>query len=370
MVTRQLLDTNVQRGFDFVSLSQPPVLDIELWGRFHKHEELGAKAKIAVTNFSFRGQHVDGLQADLFYTNKTLLVTRAHAQRGRENASADLLFADFPNQKLYITNGFSTFDPMVIVRCIGPHVSKVMEPYRFDLPPAGRVNGIIPLRREKDADLHFEVIGGPFHWWKFNLPQIAGNVDWVDEQLSLSNIRCDFYGGRATGQAFFDFASRNGADYHFAFSVTNSLLEKLMADLAPRTNSLEGLLSGELVVTHASTMKTNDIDGYGKVQLKEGLIWAIPLFGAFSPVLDSVNPGLGSSRASSGIGNFTITNGIIHSDDLEIRSPAMRLQYRGAVALDGRVNARVDAVLLRDMWVLGPLVRYFFGRSQNYLNIR
>jgi hypothetical protein len=360
MVARQLLETNVQRGFDFVSLSQPPVLDAELWGRWHHHEELGAKAKIAGTNFSVRGQHIDGLQADLFYTNKTLLVTGAHAQRGRENASADLLFADFPNQKLYVTNGFSTFDPMVIVRCIGPHVTKVIEPYHFDLPPAGRVNGIIPLRHEKDADLHFEVIGGPFHWWKFNIPQIAGNIDWVGEQLSLGNIRCDFYGGHATGHAFFDFASHDGADYRFAFSVTNALLEKMMIDLAPRTNALEGLLSGDLVVTRASTRRTNDIEGYGKLQLKEGLIWAIPMFGAFSPVLDNVNPGLGSSRASSGVGNFTITNGIIHSDDLEIRSPAMRLQYRGAVSLDGKVNARVDAVLLRDMWVLGPLVSTVF----------
>jgi hypothetical protein len=34
----------------------------------------------------------------------------------------------------------------------------------------------------------------------------------------------------------------------------------------------------------------------------------------------------------------------------------MRLQYKGTVDLDSRVNARVEAVLLKDMWVVGPLL--------------
>ena len=34
----------------------------------------------------------------------------------------------------------------------------------------------------------------------------------------------------------------------------------------------------------------------------------------------------------------------------------MRLQYRGTLDFEGRVNARVEAGLLRDMWLLGPIV--------------
>ena len=80
------------------------------------------------------------------------------------------------------------------------------------------------------------------------------------------------------------------------------------------------------------------------------------MFGVLSPALDSLVPGLGSSRATSGTGSFVIRNGLIRSDDLEIRSPAMRLEYRGTFDLDGHINARVEAELLRDMWLVGPVV--------------
>ena len=51
-----------------------------------------------------------------------------------------------------------------------------------------------------------------------------------------------------------------------------------------------------------------------------------------------------------------MTNGMTCLDDLEIRSTMMRLQYSGTVDLQSRVNAHVTAQLLRDTWVVGPLI--------------
>jgi hypothetical protein len=73
-------------------------------------------------------------------------------------------------------------------------------------------------------------------------------------------------------------------------------------------------------------------------------------------VLNTVSPGLGNSRATEASAKFAITNGVIYSDSLEIRSTMMRLQYAGTVDLKQNVNARVTARLLRDTWVVGPLV--------------
>jgi hypothetical protein len=100
--------------------------------------------------------------------------------------------------------------------------------------------------------------------------------------------------------------------------------------------------------------------GHGFVELRDGLIWDIPIFGALSPALDSLMPGLGSTRASAGTASFIVTNGIIHSDNLEIRSPTLRMQYRGNIDFDGGLNARVEAELLRDMWLIGPVVSTIF----------
>jgi len=124
----------------------------------------------------------------------------------------------------------------------------------------------------------------------------------------------------------------------------------------PYDNNLEGALSGSLIVNQANSADLASWQGSGNVDLKDGLLWEIPIFGIFSSVLNGLAPGLGSSRASAATGTFVITNGVVRSDDLEIRSPAMRLEYRGTVDLQGHVDARVEAELLRDVWLLGPLV--------------
>ncbi len=149
-------------------------------------------------------------------------------------------------------------------------------------------------------------------------------------------------------------------DYQYAVATTNTLLRRLMDDLFTRTNHLEGFLNGTLRVTHANSADWRQMTGFGGLELSDGLIWDIPIFGIFSPVLNGISPGLGTSRASAATGTFVITNGVIRSDNLEIRSPAMRLDYRGTVDLQGQINARVEAELLRDVWGLGPIISTVF----------
>jgi len=109
-------------------------------------------------------------------------------------------------------------------------------------------------------------------------------------------------------------------------------------------------------MTSANSKNWRTWNGYGRANLHDGLIWDVPVFGILSPVLNTVTPGLGSSRATDAAARFAMTNGMAFSDDLEIRSTMMRLQYSGTVDLQSRVNAHVTAQLLRDTWVVGPLV--------------
>ena len=355
-VLRPLLEPGQKRGLDLFTLSAPPVIDAEIWGHGHEPERTGIKGRVALTNFTFRGESISGLQTALQYTNQLLQFTAPRVQRGAQQLAADGLTADFAAQKVYLTNGFSTAEPMVVARAIGPQVARAIESYHFTQPPIAHVQGTIPMHGEEDADLHFDLDGGPFEWWRFHVPRLVGHVHWLGQQVTLSNVWLDFYGGQATGSAHFDFSPRNQTDYHFAVTTTNALLQPLVKDLFAVTNRLEGRLWATLAVTNANTASLESWSGRGNLNLRDGLIWEIPIFGIFSDVLNGMVPGLGSSRASAATCTFGITNGFIHSDDLDIRSTGMRLQYRGTLDFQGQVNARVEAGLLRDMWLVGPLV--------------
>ena len=115
-------------------------------------------------------------------------------------------------------------------------------------------------------------------------------------------------------------------------------------------------LAGALAVTNASTESVRTWNGYGQASLRNGLLWDIPIFGLFSPVLNSVAPGLGSNRATEAAGKFIITNGVIYTDSLLIHSTMSRLEYIGTIDMQQNVNAHVTAQMLRNTWVVGPLV--------------
>jgi hypothetical protein len=355
---RPLLDTNQQRVFEYFSLTQMPVVDGEIRGRWHNHETISAKAHVAVTNFTVRGSSADTFQANLEYTNRVLTLIHPRAELAvTQQLAADTVKLVFDERKIYVTNGFSTAEPTVVVHAIGPHAEHAVQPYHFLKPPTVHVEGAIPMKDPHDADLHFDVAGGDFEWWKFQVPNITGKIDWVGEHLALRDVKSEFYLGQASGSAEFDFQTNHTADYRFRLLATDANLHLLAKDLSGgKTNKLEGLLNMRLEVTDANSQDWQRWQGAGRVDLRDGLIWDIPIFGVFSPALDTIMPGLGSSRARQGAASFTITNGVIDSEDLKIETMMARLRYRGTVDLQGTVNARMEAELFRNTWVVGPVL--------------
>jgi AsmA-like C-terminal region len=283
-------------------------------------------------------------------------VTDARLEQDGQYATASGIGLDLDGGKAYLTNGFSTVEPAPFLRAMGPKIAEVMAPYKFDHPPAVHAYGTIPLAEEVPADLHFKVDGGPFHWMQFNLDHVSGGVDWVSNMVALTNVQGAFYHGRISGEAVFDCSPVEGNLVAFNAQVTDADLHSLVADLHTATNHLEGRLTGVLDITHANTADPHSWNGGGQVDLRDGLIWEIPIFGFLSPVLDTFQKGWGQSRVDRGSATFTITNSLIHSDNLLFRAPAVQIEYRGTVDFSGQVNATVQAQLLRGMPLVGPLL--------------
>ncbi|MGA2788605.1 MAG: AsmA-like C-terminal region-containing protein [Verrucomicrobiota bacterium] len=359
-----LTTSNAVRGFEIIKFTEPPAMDADVAGRLYDYDSIAASGRVALTNFAVRGQRFDDAASALNYTNRVLEFVNPLMHTGAQMMTADKVTLDFNTRLICFTNGFSTADPEPVARAIGPKTGRVVEPYHFLQPPTVRVNGQVPLhdmnggRDMADADLRFDIIqGAPFEWLKFRTTNIVGTIHWQNQSLILTNVAAAFYNGTGNGFANFDFrAPHEGADYQFVVNVTNVNLHSLASDLSSPTNHLEGILAGSLVVTDADSRDWQTWDGFGHADLHDGLLWDIPIFGILSPVLNAFMPGLGNSRATDGSTIFSITNGVIYTDSLEIRSAMMRLDYTGTVDLKQNVHARVNAQLLRNTWVVGPLV--------------
>ncbi|MCX8089561.1 MAG: AsmA-like C-terminal region-containing protein [Verrucomicrobiae bacterium] len=354
---RPLLKPGDADDLDLLSCRAAPVFTGEIRGRWQERERLGFHGRVALTNFSVRGEHADWFTATLQYTNRALDLLEPRLGRGAETLTAEGIRVDWPGDRIWFTNGLSTTDPMVVARAIGPQVARAIEPYRWAAPPRVRVNGYAPLHGSENADVQFEIEGGPFAWWKLCAPRIAGVAHWRGETVTLTNVQMDFYGGQAAGFAALDFTPARGAAFAFTAGFTNAALARLLADLAARTNRLEGDLTG-WVEARGNTDDPRTWTGQGRARLRDGFLWELPIFGVLSGPLDFILPGVANSRFTEASARFTLTNGLVVWDKLEMRAPALRLQYAGTVDWDGRVDMRVEAEPLRDAPLVGRLFSF------------
>jgi len=363
-----LTTSNAQRGFGLLTFHEPLALNLNVSGNLRDFAQLSATGRVAVTNFAVRGETFESVAADLVYTNLVVDFLQPQMLRagGSQTMTADAVALDFNARMIFFTNGFSTTAPLVVCRAIGPKTARTVEPYEFLSPPTVQAFGRLPLRDINGGldlngtDLRFDIIrGAPFRWTMVHAADVTGTVHWLGQELILTNVVANLYGGLGCGNAYFDFHPVGyGCDFNFNVALTNVDVRQFAEDFpAFKTNQLAGSLTGQAVVTTGKSLDRNTWNGYGSAQLRNGLLWNFPIFGFVSPVLNTITPGLdmGNSRATDGSGRFTMTNGVVFTDSLDIRSLTMRVQYVGTVDLYQNVSARARAQLLRNTPVIGSL---------------
>ena len=341
---------------DLIRLTQPPYISGDVWGDWRDPLQLGAALRVALTNATYRNEPITQLHTALTYTNQQLVFTGTELFQGTNQASVSVLHYDIPAKLLYITNGFSTLEPSSLVRAIGPKTAKVLSPYQFPEAPAVRVNGAIPVADDIAGDVVFQASVPRLQWWYFEFEQLLATVRWAGNRIAITNIAGGFYGGLVSASVEVDATDREDAVFQFNASYTDVDLQRLITDLTMDTNRLEGTLSGEINVLEGHGEETRPWKGFGNAQLRNGYLWNLPLFGMLSPAFDTVSPGLGQARFRDGNALFNITNRSVEFTRVELLSPAMRLQMRGPVDFDGRLDLVLEAEPLRDVPLFGPLV--------------
>ena len=361
-ITPALEEEKQKKGFDYFSFETPPVIEGQVWGRWRERERTVFRASVAATNFTFRAQQVDGFTAGVSFASGFLNMTNAVVRRPEGDATVDALGFDTRTKRLYLTNAVGRLEPTAVAKAIGPKTAHSLEAYQFLEPPLARVNGWVQTGPGRNpAELHFEIDGGAFRFSKFNSRDIDGEIFWRGQTVTLTNIVAEFYGGELHGNLVSRFNDDRSADLAFHLETKQTELTGLMSDIMEKKSKLSGRLDGVLDIT-ANSKDWKSWNGLSSVTLKDGYLWELPLIGIFAPVLDGLMPGLGASTFSEGTADFTITDGVVGTRNLELKSALIRLQYKGKVDFDGRIHdAGVVAEALRDTWVIGPVLGPLFN---------
>ena len=132
--------------------------------------------------------------------------------------------------------------------------------------------------------------------------------------MQIVDLRGSLLSGTVRGNADISLA-RN--DPHYRANVSVSAIDfPHLTDLYYNYQTAHGQLSGTYDFTglgsDARTMR-----GRGKVEVTNGNVFAIPIFGPLSGILNHIVPGSGYSIAHKASTSFSISEGIIHIDDFD-----------------------------------------------------
>lgn len=359
-LVRPLMEERVVREMDRVDLPVPPRIEGSVWGRWQSPERVGARVHVTLTNAMVRGQPVEWADGDVAYTNRVLDFTQVRARSGGEAFVPGARY-DITSQLLTFTNARANVPVERVTRIIGPKTAATMEPYRFEKPPWATVDGVVAVRGGAGTDIRFGVEAEDFRWWRLHGTNVSAEVRILGETLSIRDLRAGMCGGRVGGTLWFDWSGEGrDTDYRLDLGVTNVSLREFLGDVWPKTNRLEGRVTGRGAVTSANTSDARTIQGSGVVSMEDGYLWGLPIFGLFSPIFDALSPGLGQARFTSGSASFRLADGKVATEDFEMRSRAMRLRYRGSVSYEGGLDATMEAALFRDAPLIGRLLSLAF----------
>lgn len=353
------------------SFPTPPQVSGEIWGNWKPPKVVNLELQLAATNFTFRGEPFVSLDGRLLKNGSQLTATNVRVQHVTGWVEAPQVGYDIPERLVTLSNVGSGMDPLVAARCIGPALEETLKPFRFATPPVVEANGHVQAGSPiAGSDLVFAVHGGPFQYWRFNTRNVAAVVRWTGERVGVTNVACEFYGGRLSGEFILNLPEGREPQFDFQARGTDFDLQGLLRDTVQITNRIAGTVTGTIVVTNAFVSDWTSWHGYGQARMRDGTLWDLPIFGVLSKVMNLVAPGTGNSRATAAQGHYTITRSVIRTDDLQIDAGPARLQYAGTVDFQGNVEARVMAEVLRATPLIGPFISLVFSPASKALEFK
>ncbi|MGZ4987403.1 MAG: hypothetical protein ACXWBP_05130 [Limisphaerales bacterium] len=358
-LARPVLPEAQQHWLDELKFTSPPHIHAEVRGRWRARELTGFSATVHGSNFWFHDEKLDFLNAHVEYTNLVLKVSNLQARQREQIFRTPAVVADFSSKTVAVTNIYSTLDPRALKRVLGPKTPAWMNQMEFFKPPDIRCSGFFCWTNPLATDVYFNIGGTGYRWTNIVADTITSDVFWRGRTVLITNLQASAYGaGRANGWGLLTYKPKAETNFRFDLTAVDVELPLLARGLTGKTNNLEGKVDMEMHIKSGNSKNLGSIRGYGFVNVHDALLWDLPMFGVFSPVLNAIAPGAGNSRAYEAKATYAIMNGNVYTDDLEIRATGYRLLYKGYIGLDKHIDAKVEAQLLRETAVLGPILKY------------
>lgn len=338
-----------------------PAIRMAIRGPDRNPESWQGDGTLALGRTRFRGTWMNGANARIHFADRAVTAEDIQVTRDEGSGSGSFTY-DFKKHEVRISNIHSSLYPAEVIFWIDPKTSKTVAPYKFRRPPTVVANGVYQFHGGKNTRLEIKVDGSSGMDYVFlgkTLPfdRVSARLLFTNDRLQLGEVRADLLDGTLRGNADISLA-RNDPRYRASLSIDEINFPRL-TDLYFNYKTAQGLLRG----TYEFNGLGNDwrtMRGKGKVEVNNGDVFAIPIFGPLSGILNHIVPGSGYSIARKANAEFTVRNGIIHTEDFEAGGSLFSMLGNGDIHfLDDKLDFNLRLDMKGPGIVLLPMYKLF-----------
>jgi len=277
---------------------------------------------------------------------------------------------DFAHHETRLSNVVSSLRPTEAIYWIDPKLLKVVTPYKFQKPPTITTTGVYQFRGGKNTRLEINVDspgGMDYVFLDKTLPfdRISAKLLLTDDRLQISELNGAIFSGTVRGGVDISLA-KNDQRYRATMAVDHVDFPKL-TDLYFKYKTAVGLMNSHYEWTGTGS-DARTMSGKGEVEVRNGDVFAIPLFGPLSDILNKIMPGVGYRVARKANMSFTIKDGVIRTSDFHVDGGTFGMVGQGnAHFLDDKIDFDVRIDASGAGFVLTPLYKFFEYKAENSL---
>jgi hypothetical protein len=357
---RPLLSAELGQFLSEWEWPRPPTVHLAIRGPGREPETWTGEGTVALDRTRFRGAWMNSASAKIRFGDGAITYDDFRVVRD-EGIGVGAFTYDFKNHEVRVANVKATLRPAEVIFWIDPKLWKAVVPYKFRQPPSITANGVYQFRGGKKTRLEVTVDAAKGMEYGFlgkTLPfdRVSGRLLFTNDRLQLVDLKGALLSGTVRGTADISLAP-NDSHYHASVAVAGIDFPHL-TDLYYQYKTAHGELSGSYDFTGIGS-EARTMHGNGKVEVTNGDVFAIPIFGPLSEILNHIVSGAGYSIARKAGATLTIKDGIIHTDDFEAAGTLFGMLGHGDIHfLDDRLNFEVrmnangPGVLLTPMYKL------------------
>jgi AsmA-like C-terminal region len=343
-----LLGKKEREAMKLITFRDAPYLQLDLRGPKPDFAALTGTGFLRLGRTSMRGSALDWGQSKLEIADSAITYRDFSLGRGKATGKGTFVY-DFAGQQVRLQDVESTMPPVDVMMWIDPKIAEVIKPYRFRQPPKVQADGMIHLKEPEKNDLHLAIqsdTGLDYDLLERTLKfgRTLANVDITGTKVIADIKSAELMEGNVGVNAV---VSIDPADPTFGAQidirrVDFAQLTKLYFDY---DDSL-GVGSGNFKFT-ARMGQEQQMRGEGSLRVEDGHVFAIPILGPLSEIINKIIPGAGFQTARLATAEFTVGDEKISTKNLKVEGAGFSLFGSGDIYfvtdkmnMSVRINAR------------------------------